>query len=305
MFYMVIRTENLTKRYGQHIGVQNLTLEVEPGEVYGLLGAAGAGKTSTVRMLLDFVRPSTGRALVLGRDAHKHSLEIRRQVGFLPAKFAFDPRSTAEACLRYLASLRGAGRVGDVSWEYVSELSRRFGIALSARMSQLSPVECQKMGLIQAFMHRPELLILDEPTRGLDAEAQRIFFQLVAEARAEGRTVFLATSSLHEAERACDRVAVIHQGALVAVERAVRLRGRAMRKVEMRFAMPVSPEMFCGLSNVENVRTEDNWMSCVVRGDPDALIKLASQYRVIDFISQQPTLEEAFKNYYGVSGYAL
>lgn len=305
MFSMVIRTENLTKRYGQHIGVQNLTLEVEPGEVYGLLGAPGAGKTSTVRMLLDFVRPSSGRALVLGRDAHKHSLEIRRQVGFLPASFAFDPRSTGEACLRYLASLRGTGRVSDVSWDYVRELSRRLGVELGSKIASLSTGDRQKIGLVQAFMHRPELIILDEPTRGLDAETQRVFFQLVAEARVEGCTVFLATGSLQEAERACDRVAVIHNGQLVTVERAVRLRGRAIRKIEMRFATPVSSEIFCRLSNVENVRMDDNWMSCTVHGDPDALIKLASQYRVIDFISQQPTLEEAFVNYYGVSGYAL
>lgn len=304
MFYMVIRTENLTKLYGRHIGVQNLTLEVEPGEVYGFLGAQGAGKTTTVRMLLDFVRPSGGRALVLGHEARKHSLEIRRQVGFLPANFSFDPRLTGVASLRYLAGLRGAGSANEISWDYVGELSQRLKVNLNSKLAEMSMSDRQKIGLVQAFMHRPELYILDEPTRGLDAEAQRVFFQLVAEARAEGRTVFLATSSLHDAERACDRVAVIHQGQLVTVERAVRLRGRAMRKVEMRFASPISADIFRGLSNVENVRTEDNWMSCIVRGDTDALIKLASQYRVLDFISQQPTLEEAFKNYYGVSGYA-
>lgn len=303
MFYLVIRTENLTKRYGHRIGVQNLTLEVEPGEVYGLLGGQGAGKTTTIRMLLDFVRPTTGRALVLGREAHKHSLEIRRQVGFLPANFSFDPRLTGEACLRYLSGLRNAGSANEILWDYVVELSQRLGVNLNSKLATLSTGDRQKIGLVQAFMHRPELYILDEPTRGLDAEAQRVFFQLVAEARSDGRSVFLATSSLHDAERACDRVAVLHQGQLVTVERAVRLRGRSMRKVEMRFASPISAEMFCGLSNVENVRMEDNWISCTVRGDPDALIKLASQYRVTDFISQQLTLEEAFKNYYGVSGY--
>lgn len=303
MFYLVIRTENLTKRYGHRIGVQNLTLEVEPGEVYGLLGGQGAGKTTTIRMLLDFVRPTNGRALVLGREAHKHSLEIRRQVGFLPANFSFDPRLTGEACLRYLSGLRNAGSANEILWDYVVELSQRLGVNLNSKLATLSTGDRQKIGLVQAFMHRPELYILDEPTRGLDAEAQRVFFQLVAEARSDGRSVFLATSSLHDAERACDRVAVLHQGQLVTVERAVRLRGRSTRKVEMRFASPISAEMFCGLSNVENVRMEDNWISCTVRGDPDALIKLASQYRVTDFISQQLTLEEAFKNYYGVSGY--
>ncbi len=299
MFYLVIRTENLTKLYGHRAGVKNLTLEVEPGEVFGFLGTKGAGKTTTIRMLLDFVRPSSGRALVFGRDAHRHSMEIRRQVGFLPAHFSFDGRMTGESCLRYLAGLRG-----NVSWGYVRQLSERLGVNLSRKIDNLSEGERQKVGLLQAFMHQPELYILDEPTRGLDAEAQHAFFQLVSEARGEGRTVFLATDSLHEAERACDRVAVLHKGELVTVERAVYLRGRSMRKVEMRFAGPVSADLFMGLSNVENIHLEENRVSCTVRGDPDALIKLASQYRVTDFISQQPSLEEAFKNYYGISSYA-
>lgn len=299
MFYLVIRTEKLVKNFGRRGGVQNLTLEVEPGEVYGLLGTQGAGKTTTVRMLLDFVRPTSGRALVLGQDVHKHSLDIRRQVGFLPALFSFHGGLSGEACLRYLAALRG-----DVSWNYACELSERLGIRLGRKFSDFTRSEKQKLGLVQAFMHRPELLILDEPARGLDPEAQNAFFHLVAEARREGRSVFLATQSLHDVERICDRVAVLHQGRLIAVERTVRLRGRSLRKVEMRFAGPVSLDLFAGLNNVENVRLDDNLLSCTVRGDPDSLIKIASQYRVTDMICQQPGLEEVVDSYYGVGGYA-
>ena len=299
MFYLVIRTENLTKYYGRNLGVQNITLEVEPGEVYGLLGTPGAGKTTIIRMLLDFIRPTSGRALILGREAHKHSMDIRRQVGFLPERFTFDGSQTAEIALRYLASLRG-----DVSWEYVQELCAQFKLDLTRKCSLMTPLEQQKLGLVQAFMHRPELLILDEPGRGLDAESLQVLFRLIRQARQEGRSVLYATQSLHEAERICDRVAVLHQGCLVAVERAVRLRGRALRKVEMRFAGPVSADIFSALNNVENVRMEDNLLSCTVRGDPDSLIKLASQYRVTDFICQQPALEEVFNSYYGVGGHA-
>lgn len=304
MFYLVIRTENLTKYYGHRIGVHNLTLEVEPGEVFGFLGTTGAGKTTTIRMLLDFVRPTSGRAVVMGRDVRKHSLEVRRQVGFLPGSFSFDKQQTGEAALRYLAGLRGSGMNDDVSWNYVGELCDRLGVDLQKKGAAYTEADRQKLGLVQAFMRRAELLILDEPTRGLDSDAQRAFFQLVSEARSEGRTVFFATKSLQEVERACDRVAVIHQGQLVTVERAVRLRGRSLRKVEMRFANPISAEIFAGIKNIENLHMVDNWVSCTVRGDPDALIKLASKYRVTDFISQQPTLEEAFKSYYGVSSYA-
>ena len=303
MFYLVIRTENLTKYYGHRLGVKDLTLSVEPGEVFGFLGPQGAGKTTTIRMLLDFVRPSSGRALVLGREVRKNSLEVRRQVGFLPSNFAFARNMTGESCLRYLAGLRGPG--SEVSWDYVRELSTRLGVGLNQKISELTSGDLQKIGLVQAFMHKPELMLLDEPARGLDADAQRAFFQLVADARAEGRTVFYATSMLQEVERVCDRVAVINQGQLVTVERAVRLRGRALRKVQLRFSSPISPEIFASLTNVENIRMDENWMTCTVQGDPDALIKLASQYRVTDIISQSPSLEESFKRYYGIGGYAV
>jgi ABC-2 type transport system ATP-binding protein len=299
MFYLVIRTENLTKQFGRRPSVQNLTLEVEPGEVYGFLGMPGAGKTTTIRMLLDFVRPTRGRALILGQDVRKHSIEVRRQVGFLPAKFSFGMHPTAEAGLRNLVRMRG-----DVSWSYARELSERLCVDLSKKSALLSPCEKQKLSLVQAFMHRPELLLLDEPCQNLDAETQIALFQLISEVRREGRSVFYATHSLHEVERICDRVGILHQGQLVAVERTVRLRGKALRNVEMRFAGPVSVDLFAGISNIENVRLEDNLLSCTVRGDPDALIKLASQYRVTDFICQQPALEEVFRRFYGVGGYA-
>lgn len=298
MFYLVIRTENLTKYYGRRPGVQDLTLEVEPGEVFGFLGTPGAGKTTTIRMLLDFVRPTSGRALVLGQDVRKNSQEIRRQVGYLPAEFSFGMHQTGEACLRYLAGLRG-----DVSWSYVQELSDQLGVDLTRRCENLDQVEKQKLGLVQAFMHRPELLILDEPARGLEGEARNALFHLISQARREGRSVFMATQSLYDVERICDRVGILHQGRLLAVERTVRLRGRALRRVEMRFAGPVSSEIFAGLANVENIRLEDNLLSCTVRGDPDPLIKLASKYRVTDFLCQQPALEEVFSKYYGAGSY--
>lgn len=222
MFYLVIRTENLTKYYGHQAGVRDLTLEVEPGEVFGLLGAAGAGKTTTIRMLLDFARPTSGRALVLGREVRRHSLEIRREVGFLPANFSLSGFETGEACLRTLAGLRG-----NICWDYVCELSDRLGVDLSKKCSRISPVEQQKLGLVQAFMHKPEVLILDEPARGLDAESQLALFHLIADSRREGRSVFYATRSQHEVERVCDRVGILDRGSLVTVERTVRLRGRA------------------------------------------------------------------------------
>lgn len=233
MFYMVIRTENLTKYYGHQAGVKDLTLEVEPGEVFGLLGGAGAGKTTTIRLLLDFARPTSGRALVLGREVHRHSLEIRQDVGYLPANFSLNGYATGEACLRTLAGLRG-----NVAWQYALELSCRLGVDLSRKCSRFTTAEQQKLGLVQAFMHKPEVLILDEPARGLDTEGQQALFHLIADVRREGRSVFYATRSQQEVERVCDRVGILDHGSLVTVERTVRLRGRAAAAHKVENVLP-------------------------------------------------------------------
>lgn len=299
MRYLVIRTENLTKLFGHRLAVEDICLEVEPGEVYGFLGPDGAGKSTTIRMLLDFVRPSRGRALVLGMEAHRQAAAIRRQVGYLPGSLTIGGRQTGLELMRTLGKLRG-----DLDQPYLIELADRFSLNLNTPIAALTRAEQSKLGLVQAFAHRPELLILDEPTRGLDSAAQEIFYDLIGAARAEGRAVLLASASLREMERVCDRVAVLHHGHVIAVERGVQLRARAMRKVEMRFAAPVNPDLFSALSNLDNLRMDDNKLRCTVHGDPDALIKLASQYRVTDFICQQPSLEEAFRAYYGVSDLA-
>lgn len=299
MRYMVIRTEQLTRTFGRTCAIDNLTMEVEPGEVYGLLGLPGAGKTTLIRLLLDMIRPTSGRAVVLFLDSHRHSLEIRKQVGYIPSRLVLDPGLTAGEMLSFLASLRGGAVI-----ERARALAADFALDLTAKISDLPAGEQQKIGLVQAFMHDPELLILDEPARGLDAAARAVFYRLVAEARNGGRSVFFSSSSLGEVERICDRVGVLNAGKLVAVERAVQLRLRALRKIEMRFACPVTLEAFAHLPNVQDLCLEENLLRCTVQGDPDALIKLASQYRVTDFISQQPSLEEAFRAYYGVGSYA-
>ncbi len=299
MRYMVIRTEQLTRTFGQICAIDNLTMEVEPGEVFGLLGLPGSGKTTLIRLLLDMLRPTSGRAVVLFLDSRRHSLEIRRRVGYIPSSLYLDPRLTAGEMLHFLANLRGGG-----VYDRARALAANFSLDLSARISALPAPERQKIGLVQAFMHDPELLILDEPTRGLDSAARSVFYRLVTEARSAGHSVFFSTCSLAETERICDRVGVLNAGRLVTVERAVQLRLRSLRKIEMRFASPVTLDAFARLPNVQNLSLEDNLLRCTVQGDTDALIKAASQYRVTDFISQQPSLEEAFQAYYGVSSHA-
>ncbi|MBN1373003.1 MAG: ABC transporter ATP-binding protein [Anaerolineaceae bacterium] len=296
MYYVVIRTENLSKFYGVHRGVEELTFQVEPGEIFGLLGPQNAGKSTVVRLLLDFARPTSGRALIFGQDVRRNPQEIRSQVGFLPASFSMFDQFNGLGTLSFLAGLR---RGADLT--YARQLADRLGVDLKLPAARLSPADRQKIGLVQAFMHHPELLILDEPTRNLDAEAQKAFGQLMIEVRAQGSTVFFTSASLPEVERSCDRVGVLHQGHLIEVVRAVRLRSRSLRKVEMRFGCAVPVDAFANLTNLEDVRLEDNQLRCTVQGDPDSLIKIASQYRVTDMICQQPTLAEAYHRYYGLS----
>ena len=243
-----ILTEQLTKNYGQNRGIVSLDLEVKPGEVFGFLGPNGAGKTTTIRLLLDLIRPTSGRALVLGCDSHHDTLAIQARVGYLPGELGLYPQLSGQQTLRYIANLRGG-----IDWNDVRRLSERLDCDLERKVSELSTGNKRKLGLIQAFMHRPELLILDEPTVGLDPLVQHEFYGLIDEARAAGQTVFLSSHVLPEVQRVCDRVAFIREGKLVAVEDVGALTGKAVREIEIVFAEPVPASAFAGVAGVSAV----------------------------------------------------
>lgn len=287
-----ILTQDLTKYYGRRRGILGLSLEVERGEVFGFLGPNGAGKTTTIRLLLDLLRPTSGRAFVLGWPLPSESLEVRRRVGYLPGELAFYEELSGLAFLRYLAALRGG-----VDWGHVRLLAERLELDLTRPIRTLSKGNRQKLGLLQAFMHRPELLILDEPTSGLDPLAQRTFQELVREAVREGATVFLSSHVLSEVQALCDRVGIVREGRLVAVEEVRRLQG--LRRVRMQFAEPVPEEAFSGLPGLRDVRVEGPWLTATVLGSLDPLIKALARYEVRDLTVEEPDLEELILAYYG------
>ncbi len=289
----IIQTTHLTKSYGKARGVVDLNLAVRPGEVFGYLGPNGAGKTTTIRTLLDFIRPTAGSAAVFGLDSHRDSLAIRRRVGYLPGELSLYEGMTGRELLRYMANLRRG-----VAWRYVEELAERLGASLTQPIRALSHGNKQKLGLIQAFMHRPELLILDEPTQGLDPLVQQEFYRMIAEARAAGRTVFLSSHVLPEVEKTCDRVGIIREGRLVAVEEVASLKAKALRRLQIRFAIPAPSAAFAGLPGVRDVRAEGDTLTFTVTGSLDAVIKAAAGFEVVDLISQEPSLEEVFLAYY-------
>ncbi len=289
----VIRTEGLTKYYGKQRGVEDLDLEVARGEVFAFLGPNGAGKTTTIRLLLDLIRPTRGRAEVLGMDAHAKGVAVRARVGYLPGELALYEKMTGSELLRYLGSLRGG-----LDWSYVTSLAERLECDLHQRIKTLSRGNKQKLGILQAFAHRPELLILDEPTGGLDPLMQHEFHRLVRELRDGGTTFFISSHNLPEVERMCDRVGIVRDGTLVAVDEIERLKERALRKLEIRFASPVPLEPFQVLPGVRDLRLEDRTLSCSVVGSMDAVVKAAARFEVLDVVSPEVSLDEIFIEYY-------
>jgi len=290
----VIEAERLTKSYGRHRGIEDVTFSVGPGEVFGFLGPNGAGKTTTIRTLMDFIRPTSGRASIFGLDTRTGGLEIRARVGYLPGELELYEHMRGEELLRFLGNLRGG-----LDWRYVQHVAARLGADLDRRIGELSSGNKQKVGLIQAFMHRPELLILDEPTAGLDPLVQHELHGMIGEAAADGRTAFLSSHVLPEVEALCDRVGIIREGRLVAVEQIGALKARALRRLEIHFASPVPPDAFQNLTGVRDVVTQDAVVRCTVVGSLDAVVKAAARYEVVNVVSHEPSLEEIFLAYYG------
>lgn len=289
----VIRTEGLTKFYGKHRGLVDLTFEVEAGQVVGYLGPNGSGKTTTIRLLLDFIRPTSGRAEVFGLDARTDSLEIRSKVGFLPGELNAYDGMTGWEILTYYSNLRGG-----VDWGYAESLADRLELDLTRKIRNLSKGNKQKVGLVQAFMARPELLILDEPTGGLDPLMQQEFYRLVLDAKEEGQTVFLSSHVMTEVEKVADRVGIIREGRLVLDEDVATLKARALRQLEIHFGEPVSLADFQDIPGVREMSVEGNELKCTVAGSVDELIKAAARFEVLNVSSQEPDLEDIFLDYY-------
>ena len=290
----VIEMRGLSKSYGEVKALSDVDLEVRQGEVFGYLGPNGSGKTTTIRTLLDLIRPTWGSATVFGLDTQLQGLEIRNRVGYLPGDIALYDRLTGREVLTYMASLRGGVDEG-----FVYELAERLHAELDPRIKSLSRGNKQKVGLIQAFMHKPELIIMDEPSSGLDPLIQQEFYQMVEEVRADGRTVFISSHIMPEVERVCDRVGIIRRGELVTVEDVPTLKERALHRLEFSFSTPVPPDAFAGLPGVSDVVVEDSVMRCTVVGKPDALIKAVAKYEVTKMVSHETHLEEVFLTYYG------
>ena len=285
----VIEATRLTKSYGSHRGIVDVDLSVEPGEVFGFLGPNGAGKTTTIRTMLDLIRPTAGVVRVFGIESSVDPVAIHRRVGYIPGEFALYDRLTGAQTIEYFANLRGG-----VDPSYQAELIARLDLDPSRRYKEYSKGNKQKVGIVVALQHQPDLLILDEPTSGLDPLVQQAFFELVLEAKAAGRTVFLSSHILSEVEKTCGRVAIIRDGRLVRTDTVEALRDLAHHQVELRFTAAAPTDAFSNLPGVSDVVTDGHVLRLRVTGAITPVVRAAAGFDLLDFVSREPSLEETF-----------
>ena len=279
----------LTKDYGQGRGIFDLDLDVARGETFGFIGANGAGKTTTIRLLMDLIRPDRGHARILGLDARRDSIALKRRIGYLPGELVQFPGVKAGYLLGLLAGLRG-----DVDPAVIRSLADRLQLDLGRKYEDLSHGNKQKVGLVQAFMHRPDVLILDEPTLGLDPLMQREFRGLVQEAVSEGATVFLSSHILSEVEQICDRIGLIDRGRLIRIGTMDELRSLRVHRIEAIVQGSVSEDQLRAIPGVTEPRFEDHRVTCAIRGPVSPLLRALDAAGVVELDSHEMSLEEVF-----------
>lgn len=289
-----IRLEGLTKRFrGGVTALDEVDLTVPAGSIFGFIGPNGAGKTTAIRLMLDLLRPTSGRVELLGEDPRTAGSGLRSKIGYLPGEMGLDERLTARQTLSFYCDLH------DTSAEKAFDLAARFGLDLDRRIRDLSRGNKQKVGIIQAFAHDPELVILDEPTSGLDPILQRSFHGLLRERQQEGLTVFLSSHVLSELQQVATEVAMIREGRLLAVRDTETMRREAPHKVMVRFSSPPPDELFEGLEGVSGIEHDGLVTRLLFRGEMDALIKALATREVVELHSTEPDLEETFLRMYG------
>jgi ABC-2 type transport system ATP-binding protein len=288
-----IELAHVSKLYGDALALDDVSLEVGPGEICGFLGPNGAGKTTTMRLLFDLIRPSAGCARILGYDCQKQGVEARRQMGYLAGELHLYEGYTGREVIELFASIKR----DPASLHFASDLCDRLQLDASQKIGSYSKGNKQKAGLVLALMHKPQVLVLDEPTSGLDPLVQEEVEKVLSELAAAGHTVFFSSHVLSEVERICHRVAILRKGRLVAVEDVANLKGRALHILEVTFARHVPAGVF-DLPGVRELRRDGNMVHLQVRSHLDEVIKAIALYPVLDLRTEQPSLEDVFLAYY-------
>ena len=286
---VVLSIQHLSKWYGATRGIEDISFEVFKGEVFGFLGPNGAGKTTTIRTLLGLIKPTAGSATILGLDAFDHQLELRKRLGYLPGNASTYSNYTARGYLKFIAKLRGLHLD-----QQIDTYASRLNLNLDTHIHDLSKGNKQKVAVIQAFMHSPDLLFLDEPTSGLDPLVQREFETILDEAKSRGASVILSSHVLSEVEHLAGRVAIINQGKIVLVDEISALKARALRKIEFTFTRQVNPSEFANLASVKVLTSSHNRVMFEVKGSEQDLMRRAVELGATDVRTHESTLDEIF-----------
>ena len=285
--------KDVTKRYGSFTAVDAVSLTVDPGEVFGFLGPNGAGKTTVIRTILNFMRPSNGTITVFGLDSAHDSVNVKHRLGYLAGDIALYENMTGQQVLEHLSAL---GKQTD--WTFVDELAKKLSAQLNKPIKSLSKGNKQKIGLIQAFMHKPDLLILDEPTSGLDPLMKQVFYDMVHDMKAAGKTVFVSSHDLSEVQKICDRAAFIREGKLIAIKDVHDADALSLRRYKITFAKNPPAKTLEKIEGVRNVRAEESIADITISGSVDPLIKALAKHEILGLDEEETTLEELFIGYY-------
>lgn len=293
---IVIR--NLSKRYGRSSShaLKNLSLSVMPGEVYGFLGPNGAGKSTTIRLLMNYIQPSSGEASILGKDIVKDSVDIKKSIGYLAGDFAVYPKMTGRQYLDYLSELQKPAK------GYVRELSKLLNAELDKKLGELSRGNRQKIGIIQAFMHQPQILILDEPSSGLDPLMQEVFYKLVNDAKARGACIFMSSHIMSEVQKICDRVGIIRSGKLVGEEDMSKLAKKAAQTFDITFADKAPASELQKIPGVKVEHKDHGKVTLHINGKLSPLFSVLARHDVINIDARNLDLEDYFLKFYQHQG---
>lgn len=291
----VIETHDLTKHYGKSVGIEGVNLSVGEGEIFGFIGPNGAGKSTTIRTLLGLIKPTSGSATIFGKDIVKDGPLARERVGYLPSEVFYYDNMRARDLLRYSASFYSKPKRDMESRIY--DLADRLNLDLSKKIDDLSYGNKKKVGIIQGLLHSPDLIILDEPTGGLDPLMQQTFFSLLEGEHDRGATILFSSHILSEVQKLCDKVAIIKDGHLIAVEQMEALRKNNYLKVHLELAGPVTKSQL-SLPGMSNLQVSHDHISFLYRGDVNAIVKRLSSFRLRNVSIEEPELEEIFMHYY-------
>ena len=284
-----VELKQLTKMYGQAVGVQDVSFSINPGEVLGFLGPNGAGKTTTMRVLTGLIAATSGTSKVLGFDSIKRDPKMLARIGYLPGALSLYKNMTAWEYLDFVAKIRR-----EHYHRPIRDLAQRFELNLNKHIHDLSHGNRQKVGVIQAFMHSPDVLFLDEPTSGLDPLAQKEFETLLNEVKARGAAVLLSSHIMTDVEHLADRVAIINLGRLVLMDEVSKLKQRTRRKIELSFKKPMSSDLFSGIDGVRQVESIANRVVCSVEGAETKLLARAVELDVESVLTYESSLEDIF-----------